>query len=163
MVGGDGFKLPPSIEQLLLLITRNPYNAFRLADTFLMLLFVLPRRGKITSEAINAAGITQILETPLFYADKSGTLQPSFEIDSKCTKAALYASILSKIVETNTLHAMLCLLDYPAINQSEGFTAVVQHDDELDSLNFAASLEFRPMESLKDFKVTALLKAQKER
>ena len=47
----------------------NPYNAFRIIDLFSFLLFVFPRRSKIT-DPLNQNGLNFLVEAPVLALDK---------------------------------------------------------------------------------------------
>jgi len=84
------------VIQLLCAFALNPYNAHGIVDLISFLLFVFPRRAKITNEALALNNSNALVESPVTVFDKSVSYRP--DVDLKYWKAANYVEVLHRII-----------------------------------------------------------------
>lgn len=85
-----------AVVKLIGALSANPYNAFRLVDLFSFMLFLFPRRSKITNEPLNQNGLMTLIEIPVLILDKSLSFRA--EVDNKYWKAANYITVINLLL-----------------------------------------------------------------
>lgn len=81
-----------SVVNLISTVCINPYNALRFVDLFSFLLFVFPRRSKISNESLAPNNANALVEQNVLIFDKS--LNFRAEVDNKYWKASNYVEVL---------------------------------------------------------------------
>ncbi|KAL4429870.1 hypothetical protein ABPG74_022893 [Tetrahymena malaccensis] len=147
-----------SVVELLGIVCQNPYNAYRIVDLISFLLFLYPRRSKITNESLNQNNLMQLIEIPILLLDKQISYRA--EIDVKYWKCANYISVLHELLVYNQCHVLYGLQDYP-INSLEEYKIQVGRSESHSKLQTVA-VQFRPFDHLKDVKLGNLIKGQKD-